>query len=123
MQIVLENLGLDLKKAEITPLQCVNSLRILSILNQLHIDEDHLFDFLNNLYIESKEQKLLPADIARLVKVINEFPEINFLNDIPRHINKRRQEKIKLDADIYFRKQKIEKLDQEIKSKIKEIKI
>jgi hypothetical protein len=117
----LRELGLALKKAEITPVQCVDGLRITNILNQLYIDEDHLFNFLNNLYNESKEQKLLPGDIARLVKVINEYPEINSLNNLPTNINKRRQEKIKLDADIYYRKQEITKLDQEIASKRKEI--
>ena len=48
------------------------------------------FDFLKKLYNESKEQRLLPADLARLVKVINTYPEeINSLNDIPKIIAKR----------------------------------
>ena len=65
----LRELGLALKKAGITPVQCANGLRINNIINQLGIDEDHLFDFLNKLYNESKEQRLLPADIARLAKL------------------------------------------------------
>jgi hypothetical protein len=117
----LRELGLALKKAGITPIQCVDGLRITNINNQLGIDEDHLFDFLKKLYNESKEQRLEPDDIVRLVKVINSLPEINSLNDIPKNINKRRQEKIKLDADIYYRKHEIEKLDQEIDRKKKEI--
>jgi hypothetical protein len=115
-------LGLALKKAGMTPVQCVDGLRITNIIRQLGIDDEHLFDFLKKLYNESKEQRLLPADLARLVKVINTYPEeINSLNDIPKNIAKRRQEKIKLDADIFYRKRRIEKQDQEIERKRKEI--
>jgi hypothetical protein len=107
-------LGLALKKAGITPVQCVEGLRITNIIKQLGIDDDHLFDFLKKLYNESKEQRLLPADIIRLVKVINAYPEeINSLNDIPKNIKKRRQEKTKLDADIFYKKLEIQKLDHE----------
>ena len=109
----LRELGLALKKAGITPVQCANGLRINNILNQLGIDDDHLFDFLKKLYNESKEQKLSPADIARLVKVINAYPGINSLNELPKNIKKRQQEKIKLDADIYYKKLEIQKLDNE----------
>ena len=118
----LRKLGLALKKAGITPVQCVDGLRITNIIRQLGIDDDHLIDFLKKLYNESKEQRLLPADLARLVKVINAYSEeINSLNDIPKNIAKRRQEKTILDADIFYRKRKIEKLDQEIERKRKEM--
>ena len=117
----LRELGLALKKAKITPVQCADGLRITKIINKLGIDEDHLFDFLKKVYNKSKEQRSEPADIAKLVKVINAFPEINSLNDIPQYINKRRQEKIKLDEDINYKKHEIEKLDQEIDRKKKEI--
>jgi hypothetical protein len=115
----LRELALALKKAAISPVQCVDGLRITNIITQLGIDKDHLFDFLKKLYNECKEQRLPPADIARLVKVINDYPEINSLNEIPKTIKKRRQEKIKLDAD-YYRKLEIQKLDHEIESKRKE---
>ena len=115
-------MGLALKKAGITPVQCVDGLRITNIIRQLGIDDDHLIDFLKKLYNEGKEQRLLPADLARLVKVINAYSEeINSLNDIPKNIAKRRQEKTILDADIFYRKRKIEKLDQEIERKRKEM--
>ena len=78
-------------------------------------------DFLNKLYNESKEQRLLPGDLARLVKVINAYPEINSLNQIPKNIKKRQQEKIKLDAEIYYRKLEIQKLDHDKEKKRKEI--
>ena len=91
------------------------------MLNQLGIDEDHLFDFLNKLYSESKEQRLLPADLARLVKVINAYPEINSLNELPNKIKKREQEKINLAAEIYYKKLEIRKLDHEKEKKRKEI--
>jgi hypothetical protein len=116
----LRELGLALKKAAISPVQCVDGLRITNITNQLGIDKDHLFDFLKKLYNECKEQRLPPADIARLVKIINDYPEINSLNEIPKTIKKRRQEKIKLDADIYYRKLEIQKLDHEIERKSNE---
>lgn len=64
----LRELGLALKKAGMSPIQCVNRLRVNNIINQLGIDEDHLKDFLGKLYYESKEQRLPPADIARLVR-------------------------------------------------------
>jgi hypothetical protein len=113
----LRELGLALKKAGITPVQCANGLRINNILNQLGIDEHHLFDFLNKLYNEYKEQRLLPADLARLVEVINAYPGINSLNEIPKNIKKRQQEKIKLDAEIYYKKLEIQKLDHEKEKK------
>ena len=118
----LRELGLALKKAGITPVQCVEGLRITNIIKQLGIDDDHLFDFLKKLYNESKEQRLLPADIIRLVKVINAYPvEINSLNDIPKNIEKRRQVKTELDADIFYKKLEIQKLDHEKERKRKEI--
>jgi len=118
----LRELGLALKKAGITPIQCVEGLRITNIIKQLGIDDDHLFDFLNKLYNESKEQRSLPADIIRLVKFINAYPEeINSLNDIPKNIEKRRQEKTKLDADIFYKKMEIQKLDLEKERKRKAI--
>ena len=86
------------------------------------IDDDHLFDFLKKLYNESKEQRLLPADIIRLVKVINAYPEeINSLNEIPKNIEKRRQEKTILDTDIFYKKLEIQKLDHEKERKRKEM--
>ena len=115
-------LGLALKKAGITPVQCVDGLRIMNIIRQLGIDDDHLFDFLKKLYNESKEQRWLPGDLARFVKVTNAYPEeINSLNDVPKIIAKRRQEKTRLDADIFYRKREIEQLDHEIDRKRKEI--
>ena len=118
----LRELGLALKKAGITPVQCVEGLRITNIIKQLGIDDDHLFDFLKKLYNESKEQRLLPADIIRMVKVINAYPvEINSLNDIPKNIEKRRQEKTKLDADIFYKKLEIQKLDHDKEKKREEI--
>src|SRR5918993_3387653 len=117
----LRELGLALKKAGISPVQCANGLRIYNILNQLGIDDDHLFDFLKKLYNESKEQKLSPADLARLVKVINAYPGINSLNELPNKIKKRQQEKINLDAEIYYKKLEIQKLDNEKGKKRKEI--
>ena len=86
----LRELGLALKKAGTSPVQCANGLRINNLMKQLGIDEKHLTDFLNNLYNESKEQRSLPADIIRLVKVINAYSEdINSLNDIPKIIAKK----------------------------------
>jgi hypothetical protein len=118
----LRELGLALKKLGITPVQCTEGLRITNIIKQLGIDDDHLFDFLKKLYNESKEQRLLPADIIRLVKVINAYPEeINSLNDIPKNTQKRRQEKTKLDADIFYKKLEIQKLDHEKERKRQEI--
>jgi hypothetical protein len=83
-----------------SPIQYVKGLRIINIINQLGIDEEHLNDFLNKVYNGSKEQKLLPADFVRHVKLINAYPQINSLNELPKYINKRLQEKRKLDADI-----------------------
>ena len=119
----LRELGLALKKAGISPVQCVDGLRITNIIKQLGIDEDHLFDFLKKVYNESKEQKLLPAKLVRLIQVINDHPEINSLNDIPKNIKKRRQEKTKLDADIFYKKLEIQKLNLEKERKRKRSKI
>ena len=112
---------ISIKKARMSPIQYVKGLRINNIINQLGINEDHLFDFLNKLYNESKEQRLSPADIARLVKVINSHPEINSLNQLPKNIHKRREEKIRLGEDIYYKKLEIQRLDHEKEMKRKEI--
>jgi hypothetical protein len=104
-----------------SPIQYVKGLRIINIINQLGIDEEHLNDFLNKVYNGSKEQKLLPADFVRHVKLINAYPQINSLNELPKYINKRLQEKRKLDADIYYKKLEIQKLDHEKERKRKEI--
>jgi len=117
----LRQLGLALKKTGISPVQCVHGLRIYNIIKQLGIDEDHLFDFLTKIYNGSKEQKLLPADVVRLVQEVNSSPEINSLKEIPKNIYKRRQEKVKLDAEIYYKKLEIQKLDHEKERKRKEI--
>ena len=117
----LREFGLALKKTGISPIQCVVGLRINNMIKQLGIDEDHLFDFLTKIYNESKEQKLLPADLVRLIQEVNDSREINSLKEIPKNIHKRRQEKVKLDAEIYYKKLEIQKLDQEKERKRKEI--
>ncbi len=117
----LRELGLALKKAGISPVQCVDGLRITNIIKKLGIDEEHLSDFLNKLYNGSIVQRLLPGDLARLVKVINAYPEINSLTQIPKTIKKRQQEKIKLDAEIYYKKLEIQKLNHEKEEKRREI--
>ena len=89
----LRELALALKKTAISPVQCVDGLRITNITNQLGIDKDHLFDFLKKLYNECKEQRLPPADIARLVKVINDYPEINSLNEDTKNYQKKKARK------------------------------
>ena len=53
--------------------------------------------------------------------MINDYPEINSLNEIPKNIKIRRQQKIKLDVEIYNRKLEIQKLDHEKDRKRKEI--
>ena len=68
-----------------------------------------------------KNKNLPPDDLARLVEVINVYPGINSLNEIPKNIKKREQEKIKLDVDIYYKKLEIQKLDHEKEKKRKEI--
>ena len=60
-----------------------------------------------------KNKDYSPADIARLVKVINSYPEIHSLNPLPKNIHKRRQEKVRLGADIYYKKLEIQRLDHE----------
>jgi hypothetical protein len=117
----LRELGVALKKARMSPVQCGDGLRISNLIKQLGIDEERLIDFLNKIYNGCKEQRLLPGGLTRLVKVVNAFPDINSLNDIPQHIQKRRQEKIKLDDDINYKKHEIQKLDREIDRKRKEI--
>lgn len=117
----LRELGLALKKTGLSPVQCADGLRITNLMKQLGIDEEHLTDFLN-IYNKSKEQRLLPGALARMVKVINAYPEINSLNDLPKNIDKRKQEKIKLDSDIYYRKHELNKLDHEKEKKRQEIK-
>ena len=62
----------------------------------------------------SIKERLEPSDTVRLVKAINALPDIISLNDIPHYINKKWQEKIKLDEDINYKKRESEKLDQEI---------
>jgi hypothetical protein len=116
----LRQLGLALKKTGISPVQCVHGLRIYNIIKQLGIDEDHLLDFLTKIYNGSNEQKLLPADVVRLVQEVNSSPEINSLKEIPKNIYKRRQEKVKLDAEIYYKKLEIQKLEHEKERKRKE---
>jgi len=59
----LRELGLALKKAGLTPSKCVDGLRITNILNQLGIDKDHFFDFVNKLYGRSRKEKLEPSNI------------------------------------------------------------
>jgi len=59
----LRELGLALKKAGLTPSKCVDGLRITTILNQLGIDKDHFFDFVNKLYGRSRKEKLEPSNI------------------------------------------------------------
>jgi hypothetical protein len=40
--------------------------------------------------------------------VIDDYPETNSINEIPKNLNKRQQERIKLDADIYYKKLEIQ---------------
>lgn len=117
----LRKLGLALKNGEITPLQCAKGLRIHNILNHQGIDEDHVYDFLK-LFNECQEQRSTPAALGRIIEVVDAYPEgVTALNELPKYIDKRRQEQTRLDIDIYNKKHEIENLDQEIDRRKKEI--
>jgi hypothetical protein len=109
----LRELGLGLKKIQISPVECITGLRILNLINQFAIDEDHLFDFLNKLYIGCKDQGVQPDDVAKLLKEIIAFPDVNSIKEIPTGIKKRRREKIELDMEIYHLSLEIENLKRE----------
>ncbi|MGB9168385.1 MAG: hypothetical protein WCB31_05600 [Nitrososphaeraceae archaeon] len=115
------DLAIGIKKAETSPQHCVSGLRILNLVNQFGMDEEHVQDFLNKIYRECQAQHIHPSDVARLAKVINAFPEIKSIKEIPRHIKERFREKIKLDRQIDFLKHEIENLNRENQSKRKEI--
>lgn len=112
----LRDLGIGIKKAEISPQHCVSGLRILNLVNQFGMDEEHVQDFLNKIYRECQAQRIHPSDLARLAKVINAFPEIKSIKEIPRHVKERSREKIKLDREIDFLKHEIDNLNREKQS-------
>jgi hypothetical protein len=64
-------------------------------MNKLGIDEDHLCDFLNKLYRGCKDQGVQPYEVAKLIKGIKAFPEINSIKEIPGYIKERSREKKK----------------------------
>ena len=70
----LRELASGLKKSRISPHECSNSLRTINLMNKLSIDEDHLCDFLNKLYLGCKDQGVQPYEVAKLIKEINAFP-------------------------------------------------
>jgi len=90
-------------------------------MNKLGIDEDHLCDFLNKLYRGCKDQGVQPYQVAKLIKEIKAFPEINSIKEIPGYIKERSREKRKLDMEIYFAKRDLENLNRETVSKKIEI--
>jgi len=117
----LRELALGLKKSGASPVQCLDDLRILNLINQLDIDEDRLSDFLNKLYIGCIDQGVQPYEVASIVKVINAFPEINSIKEISKYISERSLEKIKLDKEIDLLKREIRNLNREKQSKRNEI--
>ncbi|MGD1837516.1 MAG: hypothetical protein ACPKPY_05600 [Nitrososphaeraceae archaeon] len=117
----LRELGVGLKKAEISPNQCGAGLRVLNLLNTLGIKEDDLTLFLNKIYMAFKEQGLQPENTVKLVKIINAFTDLNHVNQIPKHIKTKSREKIKLDIELYHIQKEINNLNKEIEDKKKEI--
>ena len=115
----LRELALGLKKSGSSSVQCLNGLRIINLINQLGIDEDHVYDFLNKLYLGCRDQGVQSYEVASLVKEINAFPEINSIKEIPGYIKERSSEKRKLDMEIYFARHELENLNSEkIRKKI-----
>jgi len=117
----LRELALRLKKAGTSPVQCLDGLRILNLINQLGIDEDHLCNFLNKLYIGCIDQGVQPDGVTSLVKVINAFPDINSIKEIPGYIKERSREKRKLDTEIYYARLELDNLKSEKQTEKQEI--
>jgi len=119
----IRELAIGMKNAETTSKDCLNGLRISRLIDKFGIDPEQFEYFLNKSYSECIAQGVRPQDVARLVKEINSFQRISYdsINDIPKRIKERHLEKLKLDVQIYQKRNEIKDLDNEKERKEKDI--
>jgi len=84
----LREMGKALKKANMSPLDCLQALRIANICNELDIKEDSLYSFLTATYIECQNQGLSPNMLIKDLTNIKQVSEIESLLEIHEDIKR-----------------------------------
>jgi hypothetical protein len=109
----LRELAVTLKKIGISAAQCAAGSRVAMIMNRLGVKEDNFESFMSDVYSRSKNLGLTPESIAYYLTNLIEFSKTVPLSEISEYIQKKVNEKIKLEEEIQKLKDQIKILKDE----------
>ena len=107
----LRELAVTLKNIGITPVQCAIGFRVGMIMNRLGVKEDDFESFMTEVYNRCKNLELRPESIASLLADLLEFSNSISITEIPKYIERRKEEKKKLEDEIISLQEQKENLE------------
>lgn len=86
-----------LKKSGITYVEYSGSLRIHNICKNSGIDDNDIYNFIKDLFVECKNNGIHPKQLIEIVKDLKKFPEVSSITEIPKYISEKIKEKENLE--------------------------
>jgi hypothetical protein len=108
----IRELGINMKRIGIDAAQCAEGLRVSSTMKKLGVNGNQFKSFINEVYEYWQRFGLTPLDIAsNLQALINILKEVSF-SRIPDHIEEKKNEISRLEAEIIKRREDIQTLEE-----------
>jgi hypothetical protein len=108
----IRELGINMKRIGIDAAQCAEGLRVSSTMKKLGVNANQFKSFINEVYEYWQRFGLTPLDIAsNLQALINILKEVPF-SRIPDHIEEKKNEISRLEAEIIKRREDIQTLEE-----------
>jgi hypothetical protein len=108
----IRELGINMKRIGIDAAQCAEGFRVSSTMKKLGVNGNRFKSFINEVYEYCQKFGLTPLDIAsNLQALINLSKEIPF-SKIPDHIEEKKNEISRLEAEIRKRHEDIKTLEE-----------
>jgi hypothetical protein len=108
----IRELGINMKRIGIDAAQCAEGFRVSSTMKKLGVNGNRFKSFINEVYEYCQKFGLTPLDIAsNLQALINLSKEIPF-SKIPDHIEEKKNEISRLEAEIRKRYEDIKTLEE-----------
>jgi hypothetical protein len=110
----LRELALSLKKAQISPVECVRGFRIGKMMQRFGIDEERLENFMTEIYNRCQILEISPEQIGDYLAETVNLSKIVFPSQIPSYVNAKKAEIEQLEKEIEAKKETISNLNNEI---------
>jgi hypothetical protein len=108
----IRELAVQLRKAGITPNDCVKGSQIINKMSDLGIDKDKCLTVVETIQTKSIEKGVTPEKSAEIVSQLFEISKSESmpLNEIPDYVRQKVQEKERLDTEVDDRQRQIQNL-------------